>query len=190
GAEHQFSHLWDMEHHTHHGSAPSHGFKVGIATLAVTALYEELLRRPLHELDVERCGAAWPDAGSAAANTRTLFAGEEFLPTALAETAAKHVGRDQLQRQLEQLRAGWPDLSTRLRSQLLPTAEVKRRLQAVGAPAEPEEIGISRARLRASFVRAQQIRRRFTVLDLAVRTGVLRSCLDSLFGPGGRWEIA
>ena len=32
GAEHQFSHLWDMEHHTHQGSAPSHGFKVGIAT--------------------------------------------------------------------------------------------------------------------------------------------------------------
>jgi len=24
----------DMEHHVHHGAAPSHGFKVGIATLA------------------------------------------------------------------------------------------------------------------------------------------------------------
>src|SRR5204863_7822845 len=40
GAEHQFSHLWDMQHHTYQGQAPSHGFKVGIATLAVTALYE------------------------------------------------------------------------------------------------------------------------------------------------------
>ncbi|MCC2672932.1 MAG: 3-dehydroquinate synthase, partial [Armatimonadetes bacterium] len=40
GAEHQFSHLWDMEHHTHQGVAPSHGFKVGIATLAVARLYE------------------------------------------------------------------------------------------------------------------------------------------------------
>jgi len=30
GAEHQFSHLWDMQHHTHDGSAPSHGFKVAI----------------------------------------------------------------------------------------------------------------------------------------------------------------
>ncbi len=29
GAEHQFSHLWDMQHHTHKGIAPSHGFKVG-----------------------------------------------------------------------------------------------------------------------------------------------------------------
>ena len=44
GAEHQFSHLWDMQHHTHEGKAPSHGFKVGIGTLAVTALYEFVLK--------------------------------------------------------------------------------------------------------------------------------------------------
>jgi glycerol-1-phosphate dehydrogenase [NAD(P)+] len=42
GAEHQFSHLWDMEHHTHNGRIPSHGFKVGIGSLASTALYESL----------------------------------------------------------------------------------------------------------------------------------------------------
>ncbi len=47
GAEHQFSHLWDMQHHTHNGHAPSHGFKVGIATLATTALYERLLAKDL-----------------------------------------------------------------------------------------------------------------------------------------------
>ena len=45
GAEHQFSHLWDMQHHTHDGTAPSHGFKVGIGTLASLGLYEDLLRR-------------------------------------------------------------------------------------------------------------------------------------------------
>src|ERR1700712_2845206 len=60
GAEHQFSHLWDMQHHTFQGKAPSHGFKVGIGTLASVALYEQLLALPLHELDVDRCCAAWP----------------------------------------------------------------------------------------------------------------------------------
>ena len=35
GAEHQFSHLWDMEHHTHNGITPSHGFKVGVGSLAI-----------------------------------------------------------------------------------------------------------------------------------------------------------
>src|SRR5688572_13001054 len=61
GADHQFSHLWDMQHHTHDGQPPSHGAKVGIGTLAVTALYERLLERSLESLDVEECCAAWPD---------------------------------------------------------------------------------------------------------------------------------
>ncbi|MGZ5569334.1 MAG: sn-glycerol-1-phosphate dehydrogenase, partial [Limisphaerales bacterium] len=55
GAEHQFSHLWDMQHHTHNGKAPSHGFKVGVATVTITALYEYLLTQPIDKLDVEGC---------------------------------------------------------------------------------------------------------------------------------------
>ena len=60
GAEHQFSHLWDMQHHTHNGAPPFHGFKVGIGTLASLALYEVLLRRDLERLDVDDAVARWP----------------------------------------------------------------------------------------------------------------------------------
>ena len=66
---------------------------------------------------------------------------------------------------------------------------MKRRLELVGAPTEPEEIGISRARLRESFVRAYHIRRRFTVLDVAVRTRTLYALLAGLFGRGSVWEV-
>jgi glycerol-1-phosphate dehydrogenase [NAD(P)+] len=187
GAEHQFSHLWDMEHHTHNGEAPSHGFKVGLATLAVTALYEQLLAQPFHELDVAAAVAAWPDPKAAEARARKLFAGEEFVETAVTETLAKQILRADLQAQLETLRAKWPALRAAVRAQLLPLAEVKQRLQAVGAPTEPEEIGLTRERVRASFMRAQHIRRRFTVLDLALRTGTLDRALSGIFGPGGVW---
>ena len=51
-----------MQHHTHNGHAPSHGAKVGIGTLAVTALYERLLEQPLDQLDIDAYCAAWPDA--------------------------------------------------------------------------------------------------------------------------------
>ena len=47
GADHQFSHLWDMEHHTPQARAPAHGLKVGMGTLVSTALYECLLTLPL-----------------------------------------------------------------------------------------------------------------------------------------------
>ena len=64
---------------------------------------------------------------------------------------------------------------------------MRRRLRAAGAAFEPEQIGISRWRLRESFLRAYHLRRRFTVLDVAVRCGVLTGALEAMFGPGGVW---
>ncbi|MEI7898813.1 MAG: sn-glycerol-1-phosphate dehydrogenase [bacterium] len=188
GAEHQFSHLWDMEHHTHLGEAPSHGFKVGIATLFVLALYERVLATPLDRLNVAAACAQWPEAGEAEDEAQRLFAGTGFEEVGVTETRAKHVPRAALLKQLETLKTNWPEIRQCLSEQLLPHAEVKRRLAAVGAPVDPEAIGSTRARLRSSVLRAQKIRRRFTVLDLAVRTGCLDQWLQELFGPGGLWD--
>ena len=60
GADHQFSHLWDMEHHTHEGITPSHGFKVGIGTLASLSLYEAVLNLDIDNLDIETRRPPWP----------------------------------------------------------------------------------------------------------------------------------
>ena len=62
-------------------------------------------------------------------------------------------------------------------------------LREAQAPTEPEQIGITRERLRRSFWQAFCIRRRFTALDLAARTGLLDSCLDYIFGPLGLWPM-
>lgn len=183
GAEHQFSHLWDMEHHVHEGAAPSHGFKVGVATLAVTRLYEQLLAHDLATLDVDACVAAWPAAEGLEAGVRERFAGTDFVATAVTETRAKHVSPADLRAQLLRLRAAWPELRARLRAQLLPAAELERRLALAGAPTAPEQIGLTRARLRESFRRAYHVRRRFTVLDVAVRTGLLDTLLPRLSAP-------
>jgi glycerol-1-phosphate dehydrogenase [NAD(P)+] len=187
GAEHQFSHLWDMQHHTHNGHAPSHGVKVGIGTLAVTALYERLLEQPLDQLDIDTCCAAWPDADAWANGARVLLGEGELADSAAKELGAKHSDLNQLRTQLESVRSTWPKLRQKLRRQLLPLATLKGMLNAAGAPTEPEQIGISRARLRQSYWQALCIRRRFTVLDLAVRTGLLDLCLEQIFSPGGLW---
>lgn len=187
GAEHQFSHLWDMQHHTHQGTAPSHGLKVGIGTLAMSALYESMLAKPLDRLDVESCCAAWPDQAAWLDRIRDRFAEGDLCAVALRESAAKHVSRDQLRQQLEQVRTAWPRIVERLRRQLIPFRTLREMLRAAGAATEPEQIGISRARLRANFLDAFCIRRRFTGLDFAVRTGLLNTCLDEIFGPDGVW---
>ena len=53
-------------------------------------------------------------------------------------------------------------------------------LESAGAPTRPEQIGISPQKRRADFIRAYHIRRRFTVLDLAVRSGTLDACLQQM----------
>jgi glycerol-1-phosphate dehydrogenase [NAD(P)+] len=54
---------------------------------------------------------------------------------------------------------------------------------------EPEQIGISRQRLRKSYREAFFIRRRFTILDVAARTGLLDQFLDRIFSPDGVWPL-
>lgn len=187
GAEHQFSHLWDMQHHTHNGQAPSHGFKVGVGTLAVTALYERLFALPLEKLDVQKCVADWPDENAWVARARQLLGEGELADSAIKEIKAKHNTSEELHEQLNTLRAVWPTLREQLRVQLLPFATLKQMLSDVGGPTAPEHIGITRERLRDSYWQAWCIRRRFTVLDLAVRVGALDACLGQIFGPGGVW---
>jgi glycerol-1-phosphate dehydrogenase [NAD(P)+] len=190
GAEHQFSHLWDMQHHTHQGRAPSHGFKVGIGTLAVTALYERLLARDLRQLDVKSCCSAWPDEQAWIGRARELLGEGQLAEGAAKELSAKHSSPAQLGEQLKMLQGMWPQLRERLRAQLLPLDTLRRMLNDVGAPTQPEQIGITRERLRTSYWQALCIRRRYTALDLAARTGLLDTCLDEIFGPNGLWPMA
>ncbi|HVV02309.1 MAG TPA: sn-glycerol-1-phosphate dehydrogenase [Verrucomicrobiae bacterium] len=187
GAEHQFSHLWDMQHNMHGRGAPSHGFKVGIGTLAVTALYEFILRQPLEHLDINGCCDAWPERETILTEVRHTFPQPELRAVAERETGAKHCSREELRVQLEGLRKLWPELKGKLQRQLMPFEQVHGHLKAAGAPHEPEQIGIPRSELRQSYRRAFFLRRRFTILDVAVRCGLLEPALEEIFGAHGRW---
>lgn len=173
GAEHQFSHLWDMQHHTYHGQAPSHGQKVGVATVAVTALYEQLLACPTMPIAPSQAAAKWPTASEQAHAIDELFDDPTLRDLATRETQAKAIDRDALLVQLTQLEQRWPELCEGLRRQLIPLQQLREMLAKVGAPIAPQQIGITVERLRRSFRQAQMIRRRFTILDLAVRLGTL-----------------
>jgi glycerol-1-phosphate dehydrogenase [NAD(P)+] len=190
GAEHQFSHLWNMEHHLHREAPISHGFQVSIGTLAITALYERFFATNLTEMSIDAACAKWPTLMNAGAEALSLFDGTDFPLIGLQETTAKYITPEELKAQLTLLKEDWPNLRSKLSAQIIPLKEAKRRLALVGAPTEPEQIGISRERLRSTFIKAQFIRRRFTILDIAVRTGYLEWWLDELFGKDGIWEIA
>jgi glycerol-1-phosphate dehydrogenase [NAD(P)+] len=189
GAEHQFSHLWDMQQHAHNGAAPSHGFKVGIGTLASLALYEDLLCRDTASFDIQRAVENWPPCETLEERIVASLGAGDLASKAQRETRAKHPSREVLREQLVRLRDAWPRLQARLRRHLLPFAEARDMLREAGCAFAPEQIGISRERLRLSYRQACFIRRRFTVLDFAERWGLTRSALDNIFGSGGPWPL-
>lgn len=190
GADHQFSHLWDMQHHKMStGKAPSHGFKVSIGSLMSTALYEQLLSTDISHLDVERCVAAWPSLEAQRYEAVEMFKGTDFPDIGDTEITAKYVDKPALRAQLMTLSNNWENISARIRRQMIPFAEAQRMLSEVGAPTKPEDIGISRRRLRDSVRMAQKIRRRYTILDVALQTCNTERWLDAIFAPGMPWEM-
>ncbi|HET9557353.1 MAG TPA: sn-glycerol-1-phosphate dehydrogenase, partial [Actinomycetota bacterium] len=191
GAEHQFSHLWEMEGLGQDRRPPlSHGFKVGVGTVAVAALYERLLARDLGATDADAVQAAWPSPGQVEAAVAATHTTPGLAAAAVTESLAKHVDADRLARRLALLRDRWPALRGRLATQLLPAARLAGMLAAAGCPTGPSELGLDRAAFKATYARARMIRRRYTVLDLAAETGLLDECVDELFAPGGFWSGA
>ena len=180
GAEHQFSHLWDMEHHTHNGKAPSHGQKVGIGTLAVAGLYEKLFASEAPPFDPEKAAKQWPSLQEWNNRTRELFDDITLQELAQRELAAKQSDADELLAQLTRLHKYWHELRQRLQKQLIPLDQLRSMLTAVGAPVESPSIGITPVRLASSFHKAQTIRRRYTILDLAARTNLLTDYVADL----------
>lgn len=181
GAEHHLSHLWNMECHTYNGNTPSHGFQVGVATVAILKLYEKMLQSPLDKLDVDSCCEKWPEWNEIEQNAIKLFEKTNFLDVAIKQSKDKYITKDELRINLEKLKKIWIYLKDMLSVQLISPDEAKKKLSAVGAPTEPEQIGITKERMKSSLVRAWYIRSRFTILDVAVRTGYLEKWLDEIY---------
>lgn len=190
GAEHQFSHLWDNQRHTHNGEAPSHGFKVGVGTVSTSALYERILAT-WNRATFDAAIAAIPQ-NFRSWETIERELGENFGTSGLRETVErecrkKFVEPDELERRLRLFRDSWDELKPRLEAQLLPAATIQRMLADAAAPSTPEAIGIDRPRLERSYRLAQQLRYRYNVLDWTQDVGQWANAVAPLFQPGGFW---
>jgi glycerol-1-phosphate dehydrogenase [NAD(P)+] len=188
GAEHQFSHLWEMEGLGKDAHPPlSHGFKVGVGSVAIAALYELLLERDLADLDIEALRDSWPTREEMERSVRAQHTIPELEDGAVEQTLAKYISADELVERLRLLQKVWPELREKVREQLMPAGEIKGMLEAAGCPTTPVEIGLGWEDFEKTYGRAQTIRKRYTVLDLALEAGLLDECVRELFAPEGFW---
>jgi glycerol-1-phosphate dehydrogenase [NAD(P)+] len=160
--EHLISHYVDMMASPHPGSL--HGEQVGVATLTISRLQNAMLRavrppevRPTR-LDPDamraRYGARLGDQCSA-----------EFRVKALDERGAERMNA--------KLAEVWPAMTLRLREIMLPTERLEAAMATADAAVTGLDLGLERGFYQSAVRHAREIRRRYSILDLAGDAGVL-----------------
>ena len=179
GAEHLMSHIWEMRHLEFNGTPVSHGFKVAIATLAMTALMERIFSRKPEEFNLMELKARRPAWEAIEESIRSDFP-EQLTGSVLAESKAKYISGDAYTGRLNCITAKWHAMKFGTADRLLPYQELLDRFSRAGAPVTPRAIGLSIEEVCATYRLASMIRNRYTSIDLAVELGILDQCADEI----------
>lgn len=168
GGEHLLSHTLDMISDVQGRSHDLHGRQVGVGTIFSAALYERLLA-----LD----GPAFTSLPP------TVDAGYWRRPGLIAavndQYHAKQVNVEAVRQRLAPLPA-WDALRASLATVARPPGVVRDWLRRAGGAVTAEDIGCSRTVLREALLHMHEIRKRFTVVDLAWMAGVLPAAVDEI----------
>lgn len=178
GAEHLFSHVWEMEGLTLNGQDVSHGFKVGVGLLASTLLMEFALLYSADEikamakpiLSLEERATEIDDL------LKLGCYGSEPKNTALK----KYLSGEAADERRKKILDNWDLIRQKIGSRLVPFAEMREKLRAANCPVSPQEIGLTPEQFRHGIHTAQLIRNRYTVLDLLYELGVLDEAVKTL----------
>ena len=177
GAEHLFSHIWEMEKLRFNGESVSHGFQVGIGMLLSAQLMEFIVDHSREQAEK----LAQPFATRAERREeigRLLVRGCYGSAAEIAEEKFLEGEAAVARRKL--IFDHWETLRERIRRQFMTADELRSILRKSGCPACHREIGLSDEQFLHAVPAAQLIRKRYTCLDLLYEAGLLSAAVDRI----------
>ncbi len=189
GCEHLMSHIMDMTEHRYKGELQSHGYQVGVGTITMCALFDELFKLELDKIDVDACVEAWPSLEEEQKRALEVFKGFPSPKLGYNMITGKYGDKEVVRKELTRLKNEWPELKAKLQAQVYSFEKMQDLLKKVGAPHDPSHIGLGRKELKAMFPIIQMMRARYNVLDLAKRGGFYDDIVEPIFAKGGTLEI-
>jgi glycerol-1-phosphate dehydrogenase [NAD(P)+] len=178
GAEHMFSHIWEMEGLTCHGEEVSHGFKVGIGTLISTLLMEYVV---VNDFETLRPRQKAPLTEAERLREIVALTARGCYGAGPQETALKkYLNPEQTQERRRLIASKWSELQQGIKKQYIPFEELRAMLKKANCPTRPAEIGLTREQFLHAVPTAQLIRTRYTVLDLLYECGLLDDACSTL----------
>jgi glycerol-1-phosphate dehydrogenase [NAD(P)+] len=183
GCEHLWSHIWEMEDLSMDGNPVTHGHKVAMGTLAAAAFTELLFASaapPVPSADWKPPAQAEREAAVRSAFTTQAISGPGPVDAAVKTALEKLRSEKQAKELADALRDNWKEIREKVLEKLPPYGKLKDLMVRGGCPVLPGEINLTRREVIATARRAQMIRNRYTVLDLAWDLGVFEETLTKM----------
>ncbi len=168
GGEHLLSHTLDMMAYVRGENHDLHGRHVGIGTLLSAALYQRVLA-------LEN-----PTGGALPSCVDERFWSVPSVAAAVTEQYRSKQTRLEPIRQRLARRDTWDQLRAKVVAEVKTPETIRTWLQRAGAAVSMADIGCSRERIKAAILHMHEMRRRFTIVDLAWLAGVLPGQADDL----------
>lgn len=183
--DHLFSHIMDMTEHRYNGELQSHGYQVAIGTLTMCAVFDELFKLDLSQIDVDACVEAWPTLEQEQQRALEIFKDFPAPQLGYTEITKKYADRDVVRGELTKLKESWPEFKQKLQRQMYSFEKMQDLFVRAGAPSDPAHIGLTRQQLKDMFPFVQLMRFRYNLLDLAKRGGFYDALIEPVFAAGG-----
>jgi glycerol-1-phosphate dehydrogenase [NAD(P)+] len=153
------------------------------------AVFDELFKLDLENIDVDACVAAWPTLEQEQQRALEQFKDFPAPELGYTEITKKYSDAETVRAELTKLKAEWPQLKARLQGQVYSFDKMQDLFRRAGAPYDASHIGITRQQLRDMFPFVQLMRFRYNILDLARRGCFYNAIVEPVFAAGGAWEI-
>ena len=170
GAEHHYSHYWEMKLLREGRPAILHGAKVGVATVLVAGLYDTIRQLSRQQVSDLLEAASWPSRAEEEALIREAYG--ELAGDIVAEHKAF---LDPAPAQVETLRRTilerWEEIQA-IAAQVPSAQAVAELLMRVGGPATVAELGLDDTERDLAVANGHYLRDRFTVRKLVRALGM------------------
>ncbi len=170
GAEHQYSHFWEMRLLKEGRPPILHGLKVGIGTLETARLWDRIRTMDRAAADRALAGARLPDPAAEVARIRAVYGKDADEMVAgqrnyLAMDEGRFAGlKARLSREWERIQGFAASVPSAL--------ETERLLAVAGCPTKPGQLGLGEREVEEGLACAHYLRDRFTVKKLTRLLGI------------------
>lgn len=170
GSEHHISHYWEMKFLMEGKKPVLHGTKVGIGTIAILKLYHMLA---LDQIDFQeaRKKAENFDQNEWEKRITSTYNNAAQSVIELEKKAGKN-NIEAIKNRLKTMEEKWPKIQSVIQESLPKTRQVEAILERLGAPINPNEVGVNYDMIIDSIMVAKEVRDRYGLLQVLFDLGV------------------